>query len=113
MLLQEEASQSHTFSECATEPFGGEEKSLLKTLEALAASQCADEHRLLLMWVIQQLQVVQKQQMGTPVDGEGGRERREGREGRRGEGKGGEGRERGEEGRDKRERGEGERRGGE
>ena len=106
MLLQEEASQSHTFSECATEPFGGEEKSLLKTLEALAASQCADEHRLLLMWVIQQLQVVQKQQMGTPVDGEGGRERRRG-------GREEEGRERGEEGRDKRERGEGERRGGE
>ena len=105
MLLQEEASQSHTFSECATEPFGGEEKSLLKTLEALAASQCADEHRLLLMWVIQQLQVVQKQQMGTPVDGEGGREGGEGREGGKGRGGEGDGREGGGGG-EERERGE-------
>ena len=84
MLLQEDASQSHSFSECATEPLGQEGRSLLQSLEALAASQRADEHRPLLMWVIQQLQVIQKQQMGTPVDGEGWR---------RGEGRGGGGRE--------------------
>ena len=49
-------------------------------LEALAAGHRADEHRPLLMWVIHQLQVIQKQQMGTPVDAEGLREEREGGE---------------------------------
>lgn len=73
MLLQEDASLSHSFSECATEPFGREGQSLLQSLEALAGGQRVDEHRPLLMWVLQRLQIVQKQQMGTPVDVEGGR----------------------------------------
>ena len=71
MLLEEDASGRHEFSENSIEPAGSEKVSLLEILEKLLSSQKAEEHRPLLTWIIQKLHSVQQAQIGTPVDAEG------------------------------------------
>ena len=69
MILQEEATGKHDFTDCASDPLPNE--SLLDLLEDLLQQQKFEENRPLLQWIVEKLQTVRQLRLGTPVDGEG------------------------------------------